>query len=602
MRPMALLIVAFFALAKLYELATEFPDVPREIEGDEAMGMLMILLLFGCMTGAGLLVSESNDGTLGFLDGLPVSRTRVFFAKILAGVAVIALVPLLELADDTFTQAIMRQSTDAPFPWDHLWVGALGQSAVAFYILAGAALLSFARRWFALAIGFVFWGFLWLRLNNVAWIELFDPYALLAYGTQDEVVWIPWRQIATVSGVGAVLLGFSWLGFLGLGDRARRSRLLGALLRFAGFVLLPVVWIGAMYNFSKVVSVEPARSAGNPTGDAAFGHTTTKRYEFLFRESQRKQAQKLIAEADSIHDQVTGFLGAAPMPERIVVDLGSPVLEHFAGLTNWTKIRMPLTTTRVGLAAVLGHETTHVYIDQLSDGVLARKPNSARFFHEGLATYVEQKFFCTPEERAAMRRAAAAAQVRGKVSFELLADDAALEKKRDGLLVYPLGEVFCEALVTSYGNGAPGKLLRAIGRSGAPAGLKGTALWRDAMQACGFNLERVLAEDEASLDRAEKEEAGFLATLPRLTGRVEVVGGEIVIHAQYQGKAPGPLVVMLPQSMGLNILTADKNGEVRVPRSRYPGPSLRYALGWTVERMPWPVFEEWAEAGVGNDK
>ena len=57
--------------------------------------------------------------------------------------------------------------------------------------------------------------------------------------------------------------------------------------------------------------------------------------------------------------------------------------------------------------AVLGHETAHVYLDQLSDYRLAASFDSTRWFHEGLASYVEYRFFRTPEALAKFRRSAA---------------------------------------------------------------------------------------------------------------------------------------------------------------------------------------------------
>ena len=599
LRPMALLIVAFFAALFVYGMVAEFPDMPDDSSREsEVAGMLVFIALFATMTGAGLLVSESNDGTLRFLDALPISRTRIFFTKIIAAIVVLLLVPLLGLGLDMFSAMAEHQSTSAPFDWRSAAVLFAQTSVTAIYVLSFAAMLSFTRQWFALVVGFAFWGFLWLRVNNIAWTGLLDPHEMMA------ATRFPWRHAAAALGVSTISLGFAWLGFQSLGDRiehtmdrARRSRFAGVV-RLVGVALVPVAWIGAFFYLGKLLLPTAQKAASEHIGEKSFATEQTQRFEFVFREGQRKEAKQLIGKADGIHDQVTAFMGASPVPGRIVVDLGSAVVEHAAGQTTWTKIRMPLGLglNMHELEAVLGHETTHVYIEQLSDGAMARHFPDARFFHEGLATFIEHKFFSTPDEQRKMRRLAAAAQSRAKVPFETLVSNESLSKERDGNLVYPLGEVFCQALVETHGDDAPGKLLRAFARPHAPAGLSGVAWWRDAMQACGFSLESVTAAYDADLDRAMKEEAEFIAKFPKLTARVEVVGSAIVIHPQFVGVAPGKVVCMLPEAiMGESILSAGEDGTIHLSRSKYPGPKLRYTLGWDAEELRWPLFETWVE-------
>ena len=140
----------------------------------------------------------------------------------------------------------------------------------------------------------------------------------------------------------------------------------------------------------------------------------TERYEFLFRSSQREQAGPLLAVADEVHDAVAEFLGALPSPGRIVVDLASPVMSHVAGQTNWTKIRLPISPEqKLGeQRLILGHETAHVFIEQLSDGRLSGHFRYIRFLHEGLATHVEQQIVADDDERGKNRRSVAAAWLR----------------------------------------------------------------------------------------------------------------------------------------------------------------------------------------------
>jgi hypothetical protein len=402
----------------------------------------------------------------------------------------------------------------------------------------------------------------------------------------------------------------AWFSFIQLGDRAQfaaerlgRSRVLRGLgvgLRW----LAPVVWIAAMVRIFSGLAGDDVDFATMPVGERAFGRRETARYEFLFRSAQEKAAAPLLAVADEVHDKVAGFFEAAPPPARIVVDLASPVISHAAGQTNWTKIRMPLASEQSldEQRLILGHETAHVFIEQLSDGQLASHFAAIRFLHEGLATHVEQQFFAEESGRAQNRRSVAAAWSRGRMPLELLCDDEKLTRERDPNLVYPLGEVFARALVETHGRAAAAKLLRAFARPKAPAGLAGMALWRDTMQAAGLELDRVVAAYESACAKIAEEEREFVARLPRLSASVSVEGAEIVVRPKFDGVAPGEVVCLVemegPLVDELSALPKRDDGSFTLERRRVTKRTLRYLLGWRTKETRLPVFEPWAEAAL----
>jgi hypothetical protein len=592
-------------------VATEAPDAQRFEAATwltkSRSGSFALLALFGILAGAGLLVQESEQGTLLFLDGLPLSRSRVFAMKALAGFLVISLVPLLDIGGDLILDPLSRTSTDVSFPWAFR-LAVLGLELVAgAYLLALAMLISFTRAWFALVSGLLFWTYLWLRQRGYHWLAYFDPYELLAPSLSGTRVLVSWRHVAAHAGTTVGFLGLAWLGFLSLGDRVQYAADRMSRLRWLAAIgvgvrwLAPVIWIAALVRLAGPSANEGDHSADSPVGEESFSQRETKFYDFLFRTAQRDAAKDLIADADKVYTKVADFLGAPPAPSRVVVDLASPVVSHAAAQTNWTKIRMPLQgdPTIDELRMILGHETTHVFIEQLSDGHLSSHFNEIRFLHEGLATHVEQTLFGTDESRALNRREVAGAWSRGKVPLEMLADDSALSRKREPNLAYPLGSVFARVLIETQGRDAPARLLRAFARKDAPSGLTGMALWRDTMQAAGLNLDRVAAAYDAACAADMEHEKMFLASLPRLTATVRMVQGNIVVQPKFDGGAPGKMVCytqtddpLVPQ---LAALTRREDGTFTWPFERQSQPTFRYLLGWRTDRTRLPVFEPWAE-------
>ncbi|MEZ5303630.1 MAG: hypothetical protein R3F11_23755 [Verrucomicrobiales bacterium] len=191
------------------------------------------------------------------------------------------------------------------------------------------------------------------------------------------------------------------------------------------------------------------------------------------------------------------------------------------------------------LAAVLYHETTHVYIEAGSESEFSDKFGSTRWFHEGAVSYVEFRFFRPPEALPRLRRVAAAAYDKKIVRLEQLINNADWSADHDPHLVYALGEVFCAALVARYGDEAPGRVVRAFARDGAPD-LAGVRLWQDAMQSCGYSLRcriRILCLAQGGsrgVSRAARQPAA--PHRPRLSRRV--LGGRPAARQRWRSARP----------------------------------------------------------------
>ncbi|MDG2125354.1 MAG: ABC transporter permease subunit, partial [Verrucomicrobiales bacterium] len=84
------LVVGLFFFFVLLTLATEFPDEQTlEIMWESPAEIASVFGVIALIVSMGLLVREREEGTLGFLDALPVTRVRVFWAKWLVALGIL---------------------------------------------------------------------------------------------------------------------------------------------------------------------------------------------------------------------------------------------------------------------------------------------------------------------------------------------------------------------------------------------------------------------------------------------------------------------------------------------------------------------------------
>jgi hypothetical protein len=286
-------------------------------------------------------------------------------------------------------------------------------------------------------------------------------------------------------------------------------------------------------------------------------------------------------------------------------------MQGTAATTRSTKIRLDLSATAdVGeLLAVLGHETTHAYIDRLSADRAARD-ESSRLFHEGLATHVEYAAFRTPEERDRLRTIAAALRARRLVDFEELLDPGALTRRLDPGVVYPLGEAFAAALVERHGKGAPLRVLRALGRESARGDMDGLEQWRDAFQTAGLDLDVASSEMFQRLDAWAERYEREIAAFPRLVGSAwtdeEWLGVDIdgapppgfVLACRFRAREDTPSQEYVQAWAMADGDEDERLWWCRARRGQFPSTSFWYQLGYVEVGADRSLFEPWDEVRV----
>ncbi|MEO8351398.1 MAG: ABC transporter permease subunit [Chthoniobacteraceae bacterium] len=613
--PFALL-MGFLALLELSDsIFNEYPDRrPLAVISQEATTAGMLGFLYVALAvslGLALLPRERDEGTLEFLDALPCSRWQVFMSKAVAGALILGLYPLFDNSVALLLHRLAHTSLDPAWPWE--WIGKMFfvEWFMLIAILGVGLALSFLRRFAFLAVGALVGVWLALDSMSVPAIGLFNFSRVFGYTFREGRMDIPWQSLGAFGSLGGLGYLLAYLIFRAQGDRAarmigwlQRSHLKGPLIA-AGTIAMIAVWMGVIGmispNKDNTAEADPNAVTYAP---AKISRLQSPSFIFLYPANLRERAAALAERSSAVHEKVRAFFDAEPAGE-IVVDLDSR-LRHVLATANWKRVNMSIVDTPEldEQAAVLGHELTHVYIDAVSDGRLKKVPNSARFFHEGLATFVEYQLFRPPAAIFAQHLAAAAAYQRKSAEFEKLIDDSAWRVEHDPNLAYPLGEIFIEALVEVYGEKAPAAVLRSLARPDAPEKLSGLDLWRDALQAKGWDLSRVTTAYYRRLrDLAESEMKDELEALPRLRGRVVPENDFVTIQAIHEGTLPDGArlacrVRKTPAAADYEYmdLNESKPGEFRLARSLLGEGEFWYQLGIEHPRTWHVIYENWERA------
>ena len=562
--------------------------------------------------GLGLLVRERDEGTLEFLDALPCSRARIFSAKLLAGALVAGLLPLTGNIWVLTLHALSLDSLDASFRWSMAFqTFAIEWFFVVVALTLGLA-LGFLRRFAFFALGLLVVVYLILDHAGLPWIDLLNIFSLTRYEFFGQDVVTPGARLGALAVLACGCAAFAFAMFRLQGDRtamlaARLERLpwRGPLIGI-GTVAMVIFWIGLIAWFVRDQKPDDEKTPRVEFREWEISRAHAGGYTFLYPGNFSERALALARRSGDIHAKVRKFFDAEA-PGEIVADLSSPLRHGLGGTANWKRVNLNLAhgDSADELDAILGHETTHVYIDVLSESRMAEKFNSTRWFHEGLASYVEHRFFRPPDAVKKLRRLAAAAHKRKSAEWDDLVDNTEWGRRRDSNLAYPLGEVFVHVLVQEHGDTAPARLLRAAGRKNLPEILAGVTLWRDLFQHCGWDLATTVDGYYAFLRAlAEGEFREFVESLPRVSGRVSNDDGEITIEPIVRGELPAGcrVVCQLRRQSGdaePDFIHPRRDGELfRANRSSLPGGTFWYQLGIKSPLTDLPVFEEWQKANV----
>ena len=538
-----LLLGALFCVLEVIEVGFTQADMHTLSVHETTMGdfAATLQILLGFAIGTGLLVREQDDGTLRFLDGLPVTRARLFATKLIVAMGVLMLYPTTRLCLLALLHLWARTSLN---PEVHLGLLATVWSLIGvatFVGLSAGLLLGFMR-----SLAWAGFGAFAVALRL---LEHYSPRALALDPTEllkPRVVGASWQAPTSAMlaqlGAAAAMAALAGLVFCA-GRGFRLSRLAEALRRpFWSAVVVLVTLVAAVATIELWQDGKPrdkshdadapATTAHFPT--AAPAHLATLHYTFRYPGFSSAPARALAAGADEAFEQVARLLPAGA-DGPVDVDL-SGSSENTAGTAFWGRLRMDPDSAHP--TAVLAHETAHVLafrlVKERGAAVLHRMP----VLNEGLAQWICYRAAGGDQLRRRDRLVAAALFKRHEVAFEELVDYEELERKRDQGLKYPLGAALVGALADRYGDQAAQKLLSTLARDEFPSDQRGLALWQAAFQLAGFDLSVVVDTFFKQLEAWAKELQPELDALPRPRGIVEAGKTKLQIRLRTDRELP----------------------------------------------------------------
>lgn len=586
--------------------------------GVDFMGHLQWFLIPFTL-GLTLLPRERDEGTIEFLDALPCSRTQVFAAKLI--MAILAIAPITIIGNGCHWVGHWANADSFDRSW-HVPTMAKAMLLEWFTLVVSLCLgmgLSFFRRFAWLVLGLLF--SIWMALNaaGLRGVERFHLLSTFDYRFRNFDLVVPWENLQALYSLAGVSLVVAYVWFLCDGDtfqrwgRAFREwRFRGCAIGF-GMVGMGLVWIVIFITYSvqngeelsEVAADQNAPEVREVVSDPRAVKREAGGYIFLYSGENEAIAEGLIALAPRVHDTVAGFFGREPV-SGLVADLESTTRHNVAATANWKRVNLNLAYSKDPdeLAAVLGHETTHVFIDLTGGDRIKDRFAATRWFHEGLASYVEYRFFRPPARIAEQHKIAAYASERQSVALEEIMNTGYWAARYDANLVYPLGHVFSEALVQVGGDEAPRKVVAALGNESRSSRLAAYDWWREACQEAGIDFSAVASAYYGLLKQyATIDYKAFVDSIPRLSARVKKTQATIILEPVIVGTLP-PRSKLICQvrsqeddsASEIQYLSLSPKGDFVIPRNKLTGRRFSYQMGLMMKETALPLFEPWREA------
>jgi len=554
---------------------------------------------------------EYDDSTIDFLRSLPVSRSRIYIAKILSAWVLLCLLLLLERVLQFSLLSFNTQSITGTRYWHTDLLFFTRECLFALVVVAHGVIISWFR-----AVGLVIYS---AYLVVLVWVEakssqsgggdtnLFNVLSFYNNEYDGPNLLVDWNTIVFHVAMAIVLLIIGYVLWTNTDSKPRApgaskfSRVFPIALSVLAFVLIT----GYMLYLMLLTSIEPEVEK-----------LDTDHYKFTYRSADKTAMQELSNFAESDYDALVELLGVA-QPPVIRVDMTSDSA-HALGLASWKKIRMVLESEQDVdplYRRVLSHETAHVFQSVESNRTLADSANSVGFFIEGMAQYTSFSIVPDVKSRESNWLVSSVAWQRHNIKFDEMANRNIFESRYDPELLYGIGDIWVEAMAQTCGESSVGDLLRAVGRDNAPPGLAGATFWRTHLQFIGCDLESVNNQWRQLMQAALNERQSgafpyFENVVVDSAGTADLITISAEIRVDEFGELPQNYYVRIQSEASLTSAVSPvldgklvRDGEqTRVEFSVLPrligGKRFKYQLGYTPIPDSRTYYEQWRSGSL----
>jgi len=586
------------------ELCQDYCDAGVDYATTIAYAIFVIIVAYS------LFPREHDESTIDFLKSLPVSRGSIFIAKVLAAWMLIVVLLLVEYVVSYLLSTLRTESIDGK---NYYWITlnfVWREWVYAFVLLAHGIFLSWFR-----TLGLVIYAaYLTLVLTLEKLGVAVGPYNVLRilsneYHGQNLVV--ASETIITQVAIAVFLLVVSYFLWSRTESRAATKTSNG---RFRIW-LNRVVAVGAFTAISILIfSQLLGQQQGLVSTDLKV--VETKHYRFVYNPVREPTVEFLQEHADVDLQMLADLLNTDANTLHIQADLTSDSA-HAAGLAQWKKIEVNLDSfeTDVEQRRVLSHETAHVFQSVLSNRRINNHGNAAKFFVEGMAQQLSFTVLPLVDARSQNWSNAAVAMSRQNIRFEDLIDATTFATKFDAELVYSIGDLWAESMVSVCGIESFGDWLRAIGRPDAATDIPALLFWNDSMQYINCDISAVnrawhaLAEEIlASVDQQLYPEFSNIAVTQ------DVESNTILITANVSSDGPLNFRIRVSDPIAFGkVIDPIFNGrilnqgsdepiqvEYRIPRRVVSGSRFQFQLGFVAEAGARIFYDRWQSASISN--
>lgn len=439
-----------------------------------------------------LIKEDYNNNQFKFLQTLPVSHHQVFIAKIMT-VTLIMISMSIAIFLLNFNFYVMSStSLDPSFHLD-FWISLLLLEILqTVVVMLFCAVLCVFKLFGLFITAFILmsYRFLFEQFPDIQLINFFNLLELTIHG---EAIIFPVKLI--IVQIIMAMVYFIMAYNLTMGKAAHLIKKITAVEYPIWNIIL---WIAIVLSMGLFIVqfTNTYSEKGSDTDAENFklwntAKTYTPHFIYIYDQQQKSFIDQQLDNSEKIYQRISDFF-QYPFKHPIIVDMTSES-SHYAGLAFWKKIKINKYQASLSgeFPGIFAHETTHVLIDLISDGAISSHFNEMRILHEGLATYIEHRFYQPAEKLDKLRSVTALMHAREKIKFTDLIDNAQFSKKWDTNLIYAYGERFVASIVEIYGDNAMTHILSTFNDAKKMRKLDGYKLWHHVMKKSGYSLTQI---------------------------------------------------------------------------------------------------------------